>query len=750
MATLAQLRILLGMNAAGVATGATVARKELRGVQAEARATDRAMGDLRKGFASGLGFGAGAGGFLVAAEGARVLTKALGDALEGAAKDEASNKRLGASLRANVADWDGNTAAIERGITARQKLGFADDEQRDAMARAVAATHDVAQANDILNTAADLARFKQIDLATATDALIKVEAGQFRMLKSLGIELRDGATQTEALAAVQAVAAGQAREFGETFDGALAGLGEELGELLEDGVKPLVPVLKDVVKEARGVIGVIPELAGQVSDLITEIERGGDPLADLLNFLANDLGKETRKAIINTEANALANRAAADSAVNYTNTLRELRDQLADGSITQQDYDAAVASATDRYAAAQQGVSDLQAATGDQAEENERARVAWDATRKAVDDAGKSLKEHLLKSESTVDALNLEETTVITATTAWMRYRGAVADANFQAKQIPINPALPPGTGDTDRAQSFSSGGDQAALDAHSAATAAERAAIRAREEAAKREGERRADEAAREAERKADEAEREAQRKADEAERERIRQRQYAMEDLFDSATEAARAHYQFVHDANVKAIEDIRDRRNAELDAQQAAIQGAVDTERARIQAIRDRERENELRAAVAAAKTPEDLAQAQRDLQRFLEDQRLDRLQANADTSIAGIDAERANVNAAADLAIANENERFRRETEAFNEAMGDLRTEISRHPEAYERVRVAIGKLVPGGAGLGVAAALQQPVVIVNNYLDGDQIASRTDVKTARMQAVYNPKPLHSGR
>jgi hypothetical protein len=90
------------------------------------------------------------------------------------------------------------------------------------MALLVGATHDVDKAISVQSVAMDLARFKNISLGEASEALTKVEAGSFRILKSLGIELKAGATQTQALAAVEKVAGAQARTYAESDLGKVA------------------------------------------------------------------------------------------------------------------------------------------------------------------------------------------------------------------------------------------------------------------------------------------------------------------------------------------------------------------------------------------------------------------------------------------------------------------------------------------------------------------------------------------------
>jgi hypothetical protein len=205
----------------------------------------------------GMGMGISAWGMLSDAMAGAVSW--VKEGIAGAREETANIAKLDAALRANVQGWDGNTASIERTIRAQMDLGFADDEQRDSMARLVAATHDVNKAFEIQRTAMDLARFKGVDLATATDALIKVEGGQYRALKGLGIVLREGATQTEAMAAVQKVAAGQAEAYSETEAAAAEELSIKLDELGETIGGHLVPAFNDATETAINFLDAIDD-----------------------------------------------------------------------------------------------------------------------------------------------------------------------------------------------------------------------------------------------------------------------------------------------------------------------------------------------------------------------------------------------------------------------------------------------------------------------------------------------------------
>lgn len=227
---------------------------------------------------SGIGAGLGIGGMLGVAAVTSKVVDVMGDAVAAAVAEEASIAKLGTALQANVKDWDGNTEAIERVLKARMDLGFSDDEQRDSLARAVVATNDVTKALDVQRAAMDLARLKGISLGEATDALIKVEGGQFRALKALGIELPKNASATEALAAVTKAAAGQAEAYAETSGGKLLVSQVKLGEAMEQLGGVALPL-------------VVEGMSG-LADIVTGVSTS----FDLLNGKMPTTAEETQEA----------------------------------------------------------------------------------------------------------------------------------------------------------------------------------------------------------------------------------------------------------------------------------------------------------------------------------------------------------------------------------------------------------------------------------------------------------------------
>jgi hypothetical protein len=211
--------------------------------------------NIGKGFVQGLGLAGGLGAVRLMSGAISGLVDVMGDAVAGALADQESQNRLAASLAANVPAWSGNTRAIEDNIKAKQRLGFDDEQLRDALTVLVGATHDVTEAQNIMNTAMDLARFKGIDLRTASEALIKVEGGQYRSLKQLGIKLKDNATSEEALAAVQAVTAGQAEAYADTLAGKMLSAQIEINERIEELGYKLLPIVVNGLDALNFILG---------------------------------------------------------------------------------------------------------------------------------------------------------------------------------------------------------------------------------------------------------------------------------------------------------------------------------------------------------------------------------------------------------------------------------------------------------------------------------------------------------------
>jgi hypothetical protein len=243
------------------------------------------------------------------------LAGAIGYSTKQAADEQVGIVRLDKALRNNAKGYDGNRAAIEKKIAAQEKLGFSDDALRDSLGALVVKTKDVAKAQQLQTVAMDLARARGIDLGTATDVLIKIQNGQYRALKGLGIAivpvtknydhliatnknateaqkkaakaLDDAATKTLALAAIQKATTGQAQAYGDTQVGIFESIKITLGDVVEDLGGLFLPMLKGVSVFARDTV--VPALSAVVTTVSTWIKTNQPLIAQVGAFVGGVL-----------------------------------------------------------------------------------------------------------------------------------------------------------------------------------------------------------------------------------------------------------------------------------------------------------------------------------------------------------------------------------------------------------------------------------------------------------------------------
>lgn len=221
-ATLGELLVKLGLDPSGLTTGAVQAESAFGRLQTTMLETAKVA----------IGFGA-----------AFEASRFLGDSIKASIEQEASTARLTQALKENVPAWDGNTAAIDRAIAAAGEKGFTDQEAEQSLAHLSAATHDATQAISLQSVAMDLARFRNLSLADASDKLIRVIGGSSRVAKELGIDFSKTSTEAERLGLIEQVVGGQADAFGNTTAGAMARASESIHVAEEAIGAALVPAV---------------------------------------------------------------------------------------------------------------------------------------------------------------------------------------------------------------------------------------------------------------------------------------------------------------------------------------------------------------------------------------------------------------------------------------------------------------------------------------------------------------------------
>lgn len=146
---------------------------------------------------------------------------ALGvQAVDAARKAELSQAMLANQVRAVGGDWGKQKDRIDEAIGSLSQLSaFSKGELRGALGSLIGATKNVDQSLNLMGLAADLARNKKMDLATAAKLVGRVAQGNTSALARYGISLSKTATASEALSELQKRVAGSAATYGKSSQG---------------------------------------------------------------------------------------------------------------------------------------------------------------------------------------------------------------------------------------------------------------------------------------------------------------------------------------------------------------------------------------------------------------------------------------------------------------------------------------------------------------------------------------------------
>jgi hypothetical protein len=242
-------------------------------------------------------------GFNLIADAASGTIGFLRGAVDAAMADQASMALLAQSLKNNIPNWDGSTAAIDAYTEAQIKRGFEDDATRASIAQLVGVTHDQTEAMNLTTLAEDLARAKGIDLATATDIVTKAHQGNSKALKALGIDVKAGATAAETLDAIQQNVKGSADRWNDTMSGRLNKSQVAFNEAVEKIGYTLLPVLASLMDQianqwlpafGRGwdkVRPIVLGVAGAIGAVVGVIQRVINWIGTMIGALGRGIAK---------------------------------------------------------------------------------------------------------------------------------------------------------------------------------------------------------------------------------------------------------------------------------------------------------------------------------------------------------------------------------------------------------------------------------------------------------------------------
>jgi hypothetical protein len=178
------------------------------------------------------------------------------------AKYQAQLDLLTNSQALNGQSADDITGKLEAQADASVSLGFSVADSTRSLSQAFTATKSVSDALQVNQAAMDLARAKNIDLATATNQVILAMNGQGRALATYGIQIKDGLSGMEALQAVQGAVNGQAQAYADTLTGQLAVAMQSFNKLIADMGSTQIPILTNF-------LGVIVKIVDAVDSWVT-------------------------------------------------------------------------------------------------------------------------------------------------------------------------------------------------------------------------------------------------------------------------------------------------------------------------------------------------------------------------------------------------------------------------------------------------------------------------------------------------
>jgi len=201
------------------------------------------------------------------------MVAAAGVAVKWAAEEEEADARIAASLRNVGLAWKDLQDPIHNYITAAERAtGFNDTDLQNSLSGLIQTTGSLGKSMNLLPLAADLARAKQMDLASAAQLVGKVAAGSTSMLARYGIVLKEGATATEALAALQQKFGGASGDFMGTLAGKTANLWNQFQNLAETIGRALMPYAVKLVDALTMLVQVGQRVATAFSNLPTALK----------------------------------------------------------------------------------------------------------------------------------------------------------------------------------------------------------------------------------------------------------------------------------------------------------------------------------------------------------------------------------------------------------------------------------------------------------------------------------------------
>lgn len=185
-------------------------------------------------------------------QGAQVLEQGLRDAIKAVEDTQVATERLSTALNNASQNTAANRDEIQKTSETMSKLGFATAATEGAYGTLITATGSTTEATKLMAMAADLARYKHEDLATAAQTLARGTTGSAKAFKELGITLDSNLPKNEAIAKafdeLNQKIGGQAIGYTHTFAGEMEILKAKFDDVAVKVGAVVMPILTKLME----------------------------------------------------------------------------------------------------------------------------------------------------------------------------------------------------------------------------------------------------------------------------------------------------------------------------------------------------------------------------------------------------------------------------------------------------------------------------------------------------------------------
>lgn len=210
--------------------------------------------------------------------------------LQDAMKESMDSAAIMQQVATNVTNagfaFDDLSEKIQQVGDAAVQLGFDDEDASLAFSKFMVVTKDVTTSMDLLGLAQDLARAKNIDLMSATQAVILVTQGNTRALKELGVNISETASTADQLREAQEKVKDSAKNFASTTAGNLQTLQNQWANLKQEVGDKLAPVFLELFKKIEAHLPEIEKDVELVANGIVDVVKVVEKLAPILKDVA--------------------------------------------------------------------------------------------------------------------------------------------------------------------------------------------------------------------------------------------------------------------------------------------------------------------------------------------------------------------------------------------------------------------------------------------------------------------------------